>query len=77
MPALSSELFLHAALTHELYRTRAYIMKLWLVALGAIAVVAARAVYSISTRQSRRRDRFNDQVSSEWLATAKIHEDHP
>jgi hypothetical protein len=52
-------------------------MKLWLVAFGAIAFVAARAVYSISTRQSRRRNRFNDQVSSEWLATAKIHEDHP
>ena len=52
-------------------------MKLWLVAFGAIAVIAARAVYSISTRQSRRRNRFNDQVSSEWLATAKIHEDHP
>ena len=51
-------------------------MKLWLVALGAIAV-AARAAYSFSTRHSRRRDRFNDQVSSEWLATAKIHEDHP
>jgi hypothetical protein len=68
---------LHAAQAHKLYRTRAYIMKLWLVAFGAIAFVAARAVYSISTRQSRRRNRFNDQVSSEWLATAKIHEDHP
>jgi hypothetical protein len=52
-------------------------MKLWLVAIGAITVVAARVVYSFTTRQSRRRDRFNDQVSSEWLATAKIHEDHP
>jgi hypothetical protein len=52
-------------------------MKLWLVAIGAFTVVAARVVYSFSTRQSRRRDRLNDQVSSEWLATAKIHEDHP
>jgi hypothetical protein len=52
-------------------------MKLWLVAIGAFTVVAARVIYSFSTRQSRRRDRFNDQVSSEWLATAKIHEDHP
>jgi hypothetical protein len=51
-------------------------MKLWLVAFGAIALVAARAAYSFSTRHSRRR-RFDDQVSSEWLATAKIHEDHP
>jgi len=52
-------------------------MKIWLVAISAITVVAARVVYSISTRHSRRRNRFNDQVSSEWLATAKIHEDHP
>ena len=52
-------------------------MKLWLVAFSAIAIVAARAAYSFSTRHSRRRDRLNDQVSSEWLATAKIHEDHP
>jgi hypothetical protein len=51
-------------------------MKLWLVAFGAIAVVAVRAAYSF-TRHSRRRNRFDDQVSSEWLATAKIHEDHP
>jgi hypothetical protein len=52
-------------------------MKLWLLACGAIAVVAARAVYSFRTRHSRRRNGPNDQVSSEWLATAKIHEDHP
>jgi hypothetical protein len=51
-------------------------MKLWLLAFGAIAVVAARAAYTFSTRQSRRRGRLpNDQVSHEWLATAKIHED--
>jgi hypothetical protein len=52
-------------------------MKLWVVAFGAIALVVARAAYSFSTRHSRRRNRFDDQVSSEWLATAKIHEDHP
>ena len=50
-------------------------MKLWLLACGAIAVVAARAVYSFSTRRSRRNRFTGDQVSSEWLATAKIHED--
>jgi len=61
----------------QAFRIRASIMKLWLVAIGAFTVVAARVVYSFSTRQSRRRDRLNDQVSSEWLATAKIHEDHP
>jgi uncharacterized protein involved in response to NO len=68
---------LHAVEAHKLPQIRASIMKLWLVAIGAITVVAARVVYSFTTRQSRRRDRFNDQVSSEWLATAKIHEDHP
>jgi hypothetical protein len=53
-------------------------MKLWILACGAIAVVAARVVYTLSNRQSRRDSRFTgDQVSSEWLATAKIHEDHP
>jgi hypothetical protein len=52
-------------------------MKLWLLACGAIAVVAARAVYSFSTRHSRRTRFTGDQVSSEWLATAKIYEDHP
>lgn len=62
---------------HTSLSTRAYIMKLWLVAFSAIAIVAARAAYSFSTRHSRRRNRLNDQVSSEWLATAKIHEDHP
>jgi len=51
-------------------------MKLWLLACGAIAVVAARAMYLISNRQSRRTEFTGDQVSSEWLATAKIHEDH-
>ena len=54
-----------------------HIMKLWLLACGAIAVVAARAVYTFSTRQSRRTRFTGDQVSSEWLATAKIYEDHP
>jgi len=53
-----------------------YNMKLWLLACGAIAVVAARAMYTFSNRQSRRNRFTGDQVSSEWLATAKIHEDH-
>jgi hypothetical protein len=54
-------------------------MKLWIFASGAFALVAAHAAYAFSSRQGRRRGRFtNDQVSSEWLATAKIHEDfHP
>jgi hypothetical protein len=52
-------------------------MKLWLLACGALAVVAVRAAFSITSRSRRRRSFTNDQVSSEWLATAKIHEDHP
>jgi hypothetical protein len=52
-------------------------MRIWILACSAIALVAARAAYTFSNRQSRRRNRFpNDQVSHEWLATAKIHEDH-
>jgi hypothetical protein len=51
-------------------------MKYWILACSALAVVAAHAVYTFSTRQSRRRGQFtHDQVSNEWLATAKIHED--
>ena len=53
-------------------------MKLWLLVCGALAAVAAHAAYSYSNRQGRRRGGLTttDQVSSEWLATAKIHEDH-
>ena len=70
------ELFLHKNVAqHPLPSLGLHIMKLWLLACGAIAVVAARAVYSFSTRHSRRNRFTGDQVSSEWLATAKIHED--
>ena len=51
-------------------------MKYWLLACSAFALVAAHAAYTFSNRQGRRRG-LTDQVSSEWLATAKIHaEDH-
>lgn len=51
-------------------------MKLWILACSALAVVAAHTVYSFTSRQRRRRGHvIADQVSSEWLATAKIHED--
>jgi hypothetical protein len=51
-------------------------MKFWILAASALVLVAAHAVYTFSTRQSRRRGHFMpDQVSNEWLATAKIHED--
>jgi hypothetical protein len=51
-------------------------MKLWLLVCGALAAVAAHAAYTFSNRQGRRRGGLTtDQVSSEWLATAKIHED--
>jgi hypothetical protein len=52
-------------------------MKFWILAASALAAVAAHAAYTFSQRQGRRRGQLNnDQVSSEWLATAKIHEDH-
>jgi hypothetical protein len=51
-------------------------MKFWILACSALALVAARAAYTFSTRQSRRGHVKPDQVSNEWLATAKIHEDH-
>jgi len=52
-------------------------MKYWILACSALAVVAAHAIYTFNTRQSRRRGQFShDQVSNEWLASAKIHEDH-
>jgi hypothetical protein len=51
-------------------------MKIWILACSALALVAAHAAYTFSNRQSRRRGGLTtDQVSSEWLATAKIHED--
>jgi hypothetical protein len=51
-------------------------MKFWILACGAIAAVAAHAAYTVSARRARQRVGFsNDQVSSEWLASARIHED--
>ena len=51
-------------------------MKFWILACSALALVAAHAAYTFSNRHSRRRGGLTtDQVSSEWLATAKIHED--
>lgn len=51
-------------------------MKFWILACTALAAVAVRGVYTFTQRQGRRRAQFSDQVSNEWLATAKIHEDH-
>ena len=52
-------------------------MKYWILACSALAVVAAHAVYTYNTRHRRRRGQYtHDQVSNEWLASAKIHEDH-
>jgi hypothetical protein len=47
-------------------------MNLWIL-LGGPAAILAVALYRLSTRRSRQR--AADQVSSDWLATAKIHED--
>jgi hypothetical protein len=50
-------------------------VKFWIFALSAVAVVAARAAYSYVNRPSQPGRFTNDQVSSDWLATARIHED--
>ena len=51
-------------------------MKIWILAGSALALIIARAAYSFTNRQARGGGRFaNDQVSSDWLATARIHED--
>jgi hypothetical protein len=69
-------LILHDARTHDLFDPWGNTMKFWILACGAIAAVAAHAAYTFSTRRTRQRVGFaNDQVSSEWLASARIHED--
>jgi hypothetical protein len=50
-------------------------LKFWIFALSAAAAIAARAAYSYVNRPSRAGRFINDQVSSDWLATARIHED--
>ena len=71
-----ADLILHAGVHTVFSDPGATTMKYWILACSALAVVAAHAVYTFSTRQSRRRGQFtHDQVSNEWLATAKIHED--
>jgi hypothetical protein len=49
-------------------------MKFWILVCAPL-VVAAVAAYRVTTRRARARD-IDDQVSSDWLATAKIHEDN-
>jgi hypothetical protein len=48
-------------------------LKLWIFALGAVALIAARATYNFVSKPPGTFS--NDQVSSDWLATARIHED--
>ena len=67
---------LHDAVRTTFFDPRGDHMKFWILACGALVAVAARAVYSLSQRQGRRRAQSTDQVSNEWLASAKIHEDH-
>jgi hypothetical protein len=50
-------------------------LKLWILALSAAAAIAARAAYNYANRSPRSGGFINDQVSSDWLATARIHED--
>lgn len=52
-------------------------MDLWLLACGgALVVLAARTVYKLASRPTRREGEFTtDRVSHDWLASARIHED--
>ncbi len=50
-------------------------LKFWILALGAAALVAARATYRLMKRPSHSNRLPHDHVSSDWLATARIHED--
>lgn len=52
-------------------------MNFWILACSALAVVAAHTVYSFTRQRRRRGNVIADQVSSEWLATAKIHHEDP
>jgi hypothetical protein len=47
-------------------------LKFWIFAVGAVALIAAKATYKMMNRPT---GFTNDQVSSDWLATARIHED--
>ena len=73
--AARSELSLHRAWNQRASSIRKsdIILKIWIFVLGAAALVAARATYSLMSRGPARFG--NDQVSSDWLATARIHED--
>lgn len=53
---------------------RAWPLKFWILALGA-AAVAARVTYSLMNRAARAGRFTHDQVSNDWLMTARIHED--
>jgi len=52
-------------------------VKFWILAGGALALIAAHAAHTFRNRRTGPRDRFtNDQVSRDWLATAaRVHED--
>jgi len=50
-------------------------LRFWILALGAAAVVAARATYRRMTQPPQSRRFPSDQVSNDWLATARIYED--
>ena len=74
---INADLFLREAGQTILRFPGTTTMRFWIVACSALAVVAAHTLYSFTNRQRRRRGHFiPDQVSNEWLASAKIHEDH-
>jgi hypothetical protein len=72
-----SDLFLQPQSSRFLFSstTSETTLKFWMLALSAVAVIAARATYNLVSRHSRSGSFTSDQVSSDWLATARIHED--
>jgi hypothetical protein len=68
------EPLLQACWQHILTVSRTIIVKIWILAGGVLALIAAHAAYTF--RHRRTGPRFTkDQVSRDWLATARIHED--
>ncbi len=50
-------------------------LKFWILALGAAALVAARATHRLTNRPSHSSRLPHDQVSNDWPSTARIRED--
>jgi LPXTG-motif cell wall-anchored protein len=50
-------------------------MKMWFLAVG-LAVLAASGLLARIRRRNRQSDFTTEPLSGEWLANARVHEDH-